>query len=81
MSSSFAKLSSTVQNQIKDVVLFGYTQAAQNGGTFHNFSNSKTDIFCSVADAVCYGTLFIFLRMSCAQMWPEAPAFLIKEIG
>lgn len=64
----FARLSSTVQNQIKGVVLFGYTQTAQNGGTFPNFSNNKTDIVCSVADAGFYSTLFIFLRISCTQI-------------
>lgn len=83
MSGSISGLGPTVQNQIKGVVLFGYTQNAQNGGTIPDFSSSKTDIFCSAADAVCYGTLFIlpahFLYTDEAAT--EAPAFLISKIS
>ncbi|KAK0761957.1 hypothetical protein N5P37_004757 [Trichoderma harzianum] len=83
MSGSISGLSSTVQNQIKGVVLFGYTQNFQNGGGIPNFPSSKLDVFCAATDAVCYGTLFIlpahFLYIDEAA--DEAPDFLINRIG
>ncbi|EHK20484.1 carbohydrate esterase family 5 protein [Trichoderma virens Gv29-8] len=83
MSGSISGLSSTVQNQIKGVVLFGYTQNFQNGGRIPNFPSSKLDVFCAATDAVCYGTLFIlpahFLYTDEAA--DEAPDFLISRIG
>ena len=83
MSGSISGLSSTIQNQIKGVVLFGYTQNFQNGGSIPNFPSSKLDVFCAATDAVCYGTLFIlpahFLYNDEAA--DEAPDFLISRIG
>ncbi|KAK1499582.1 cutinase [Colletotrichum cuscutae] len=55
MASSISTLSSTIQNQIKGVVLFGYTKNLQNLGRIPNFPSSKLSVYCNVADAVCYG--------------------------
>lgn len=55
MASSISTLSSTIQNQIKGVVLFGYTKNLQNLGRIPNFPSSKLSVYCDVADAVCYG--------------------------
>ncbi|KAM6476804.1 cutinase-like protein [Trichoderma sp. SZMC 28011] len=83
MSGSISGLSSTVRDQIKGVVLFGYTQNFQNDGGIPNFPSSKLDVFCAATDAVCYGTLFIlpahFLYIDEAS--DEAPDFLISRIG
>lgn len=83
MSGSISGLSSTVRDQIKGVVLFGYTQNFQNDGGIPNFPSSKLDVFCAATDAVCYGTLFIlpahFLYIDEAA--DEAPDFLINRIG
>ncbi|KAL7952162.1 carbohydrate esterase family 5 protein [Trichoderma compactum] len=59
MSGSISGLRATVRNQIKDVVLFGYTRNFQNGGNIPNFPSSKLKVFCAATDAVRYGTLFI----------------------
>ncbi|WYZ43266.1 hypothetical protein EsH8_VI_000965 [Colletotrichum jinshuiense] len=83
MASSISELSSTIQNQIKGVVLFGYTKNLQNLGRIPNFSTSKTQIYCDIADAVCYGTLFIlpahFLYQTDAAL--SAPVWLAARIG
>jgi cutinase len=59
MSNSVGALSTAVKNQIKGVVLFGYTKNFQNAGGIPNFPRDKTEVYCSVTDAVCWGTLFI----------------------
>ncbi|EXF73863.1 uncharacterized protein N0V96_010908 [Colletotrichum fioriniae] len=83
MASSISTLSSTIQNQIKGVVLFGYTKNLQNLGRIPNFPSSKLSVYCDVADAVCYGTLFIlpahFLYQTDAAI--AAPIFLAGRIG
>ncbi|KAG7046442.1 cutinase [Colletotrichum abscissum] len=83
MASSISTLSSTIQNQIKGVVLFGYTKNLQNLGRIPNFPSSKLSVYCDVADAVCYGTLFIlpahFLYQTDAAV--AAPIFLAGRIG
>ncbi|TDZ13928.1 Cutinase [Colletotrichum spinosum] len=83
MASSISELSATIQNQIKGVVLFGYTKNLQNLGRIPNFPSSKTEVYCSAADAVCFGTLFIlpahFLYQTDAAV--SAPRFLAARIG
>jgi cutinase len=59
MSNAISELSSSIQNQIKGVVLFGYTKNTQNLGRIPNFPRDKTEIYCNVSDAVCWGTLFL----------------------
>jgi hypothetical protein len=47
MAGSIKSISSDISNQIKGVVLFGYTQNAQNNGGIPNFPASKTLVFCA----------------------------------
>jgi cutinase len=83
MSNAISELSSTIKNQIKGVVLFGYTKNLQNLGRIPNFDTDKTEIYCNVSDAVCWGTLFIapahFLYTTDSTV--NAPIFLISRIG
>ncbi|KAF4919126.1 Cutinase 1 [Colletotrichum viniferum] len=83
MAGSISGLSTTIKNQIKGVVLFGYTKNLQNLGRIPNFETSKTEVYCDIADAVCYGTLFIlpahFLYQTDAAV--AAPRFLQTRIG
>ncbi|KAI3398350.1 hypothetical protein diail_9442 [Diaporthe ilicicola] len=83
MASSISELSSTIQDQIKGVVLFGYTKNLQNGGRIPNFPTSKTEVYCAATDAVCFGTLIIlpahFTYQTDAAI--SAPRFLEARIG
>lgn len=83
MASSISELGSAIQNQIKGVVLFGYTKNLQNGGRIPNFSTSKTEVYCAATDAVCFGTLVIlpghFSYQTEAAV--NAPRFLAARIG
>lgn len=83
MSNSVSELSATIRNQIKGVVLFGYTKNLQNGGRIPNFPSDKTEVYCNVSDAVCWGTLFIapahFLYTTDSTL--AAPLWLASKIG
>ncbi|KAF2010622.1 carbohydrate esterase family 5 protein [Aaosphaeria arxii CBS 175.79] len=83
MAASISELSTAVKDQIKGVVLFGYTQNLQNRGGIDGFPGSKVEVYCQVTDTVCYGTLFIlpahFLYTDEAAI--NAPRFLISRIG
>ncbi|PQE27912.1 cutinase protein [Rutstroemia sp. NJR-2017a BBW] len=83
MSGSISGLSSTIRNQIKGVVLFGYTQNAQNNGGIPNFPSNKLRVYCGIADAVCYGTLFILPDHFgyTDESLGVAPAFLKQQIA
>ncbi|KAI6370618.1 separase/separin [Pyricularia grisea] len=59
MSNAISELSSAVQDQIKGVVLFGYTKNLQNSGRIPNFPADKTEVYCNASDAVCFGTLIL----------------------
>ncbi|KAF2258983.1 Petfp-cutinase complex protein [Lojkania enalia] len=82
MAGAIPELSSAVRDQIKGVVLFGYTKNLQNRGGIDNFPDSKVEVYCQLTDAVCYGTLFIapahFLYTDEAAF--DAPRFLIRQI-
>ncbi|KAF7551814.1 hypothetical protein G7Z17_g4748 [Cylindrodendrum hubeiense] len=80
---ALTELGSTVQDQVKGAVLFGYTKNLQNLGRIPNYPTDRTKVFCGVGDAVCTGTLFIlpahFLYTDEAAR--EAPQFLISKIS
>ncbi|KAI4601989.1 hypothetical protein KJ359_010855 [Pestalotiopsis sp. 9143b] len=83
MSGSISGLSSSIQNQVKGVVLFGYTQNQQNNGGIPNFPADKLKVYCGATDEVCKGTLFIapdhFSYTDDALT--SAPAFLEQQIA
>lgn len=83
MSNAVSELSATIKNQVKGVVLFGYTKNLQNGGGIPNFPSSKTKVYCAATDAVCFGTLFIlpahFLYTTDASI--SAPIWLARQIN
>lgn len=82
MSNSISELSAEIQDQIKGVVLFGYTKNLQNRGRIPNFPESKTEVYCNTTDAVCWGTLFImpshFLYTTESSIL--APRYLARQI-
>ncbi|KXX83040.1 Cutinase [Madurella mycetomatis] len=83
MSNSISELPSNIQDQIKGVVLFGYTKNLQNARRIPNFPTAKTEIYCNTSDAVCWGNLFIlpahFLYTIDSSV--AAPRWLIRQIG
>ncbi|KAK4039502.1 cutinase [Parachaetomium inaequale] len=83
MSTSVSELSSTIQNQIKGVVLFGYTKNLQNGRRIPNFPTDKTEIYCNVSDAVCWGSLFILPAhlLYTSEAAIDAPRWLAQKIN
>ncbi|KAH7152624.1 cutinase [Dactylonectria macrodidyma] len=83
ISNSLSEVSATIQGQVKGAVLFGYTKNLQNLGRIPNYPRERTQVYCSAADAVCFGTLFIlpahFLYTDEAAS--AAPRFLINQIA
>ncbi|KAL1653075.1 Cutinase [Didymella pomorum] len=83
MSNAISGLGAAVKDQIKGVVLFGYTKNLQNRGQIPDFPAAKTEVFCRSTDYVCYGTLIVaighFLYADEARL--EAPRFLISQLG
>ncbi|KAK4034186.1 carbohydrate esterase [Parachaetomium inaequale] len=82
MSNSVGELDDAVKEQVKGVVLFGYTKNLQNGGRIPDYPAERTKVFCNVGDAVCTGTLTItpahFGYLTAAR--GEAPRFLESRI-
>lgn len=81
MHGSVSTLSSSVQNQINGVVLFGDTRNEQDNGRIPNFSMDKTKIYCAEGDKVCEGTLIITdAHFSYSQDVPDALDFLVGRL-
>lgn len=59
MATSISGLPSNIQNQIRGVVLYGYTKNKQNGGRIPNYPPDRTLVICKSDDLVCKGTLII----------------------
>jgi cutinase len=76
-------LSTTVINQIKGVVLFGYTRNKQNKGGIPSYPQSDLQVYCAEGDLVCEGTLIVLPAHSTYEdeAADEAPIFLRGKIG
>jgi cutinase len=59
MAGAIPKLSQIIRDQVKGIVLFGYTQNAQNHGGIPKYPSDDLDVFCNPGDLVCTGTLTI----------------------
>ena len=53
------KLSQTIRDQVKGIVLFGYTQNLQNRRGVPSYPSDDVEIYCALGDLVCSGTLTI----------------------
>jgi len=82
MVASIRRLSSTIQNQIAGVVLYGNTRNAQENGNIPNFPNEKVETICALTDGVCYGTLTVTAgHLSYGDDVDDAVEFLSDRIG
>lgn len=83
MAAAVSGLSAAVKDQVRGVVLFGYTKNLQNRGAIPDFPADRTNIFCNVSDAVCWGTLYIGGAHFAygADAAGAAPRWLIQQIG
>ncbi|KAH7392203.1 cutinase [Phaeosphaeria sp. MPI-PUGE-AT-0046c] len=76
-------LDAAIQEQVKGVVLFGYTKNQQNSGGIPGLPAEKVKVFCNERDEVCEGTLNIkpahFLYLTDAS--GPAPEFLAARIN
>ncbi|KAI1673179.1 Cutinase [Pyrenophora tritici-repentis] len=52
-----SRLPRTIRNQIKGIVLFGYTLNLQNGGAIYRYPSENLKVFCGALDLVCQGYL------------------------
>lgn len=83
MAGSLGGLDDAVKEQVKGVVLFGYTKNKQNDEQIPDYPVDQTKIFCATGDSVCDGTLVVgpahFTYTNEARR--DAPEFLISQIG
>ncbi|KAK0737448.1 cutinase-domain-containing protein [Apiosordaria backusii] len=75
--------SATIREQIKGVVLFGYTKNLQNLGRIPNYPSERTEVYCAVGDLVCTGQLIVTAAHLTYgdEARNEAPRFLIARIN
>ena len=80
---SIPTLSATVRNQVKGIVLFGYTRNKQNNGGVPSYPQSNLQVYCAEGDLVCEGTLIVAPAHSTYEdeAADEAPKFLQSKIG
>jgi len=73
----------TIREQIKGVVLFGYTKNQQNNGGVPNYPQSRVQVYCESGDLVCTGSLIVLPpHMTYAdEAAGVAPAFLISRVN
>ncbi|KAL2840426.1 cutinase precursor [Aspergillus pseudoustus] len=81
MHGAISSLSSTIQNQIRGVVLFGDTRNDQDNGRIPGFPTNKTKIYCALGDLVCDGTLIITAaHFTYIVNVPDAVSFLVDRL-
>ncbi|KAK4199804.1 cutinase-domain-containing protein [Triangularia verruculosa] len=75
--------SAAIKEQIKGVVLFGYTKNLQNLGRIPDYPRERTEVYCAVGDLVCTGSLIVTAAHLTYgdEARNEAPRFLIARIN
>ncbi|KAK3984668.1 cutinase-domain-containing protein [Cladorrhinum sp. PSN332] len=74
--------SAAIREQIKGVVLFGWTKNKQNGGKIPNYPANRLLVYCESGDLVCTGTLIVLpphLSYQDEAAGP-APEFLLQKL-
>lgn len=74
--------SAAIREQIKGVVLFGWTKNEQNNGRIPNYPVDRLRVYCESGDLVCNGTLIVLpahLTYGDEAAGP-APEWLISKV-
>ncbi|KAK4160730.1 family 5 putative carbohydrate esterase [Cladorrhinum sp. PSN259] len=74
--------SAVIREQIKGVVLFGWTKNKQNNGKIPNYPANRLLVYCESGDLVCSGTLIVLPAHLTYQDEAAGPApeYLIQKI-
>ncbi|KAK4646972.1 uncharacterized protein QC761_0029670 [Podospora bellae-mahoneyi] len=74
--------SATIREQIKGVVLYGWTKNQQNNGKIPNYPAARLKVYCESGDLVCNGSLIVLPAHGtyADEAADEAPKFLISRI-
>ncbi|CAP67636.1 uncharacterized protein PODANS_1_15270 [Podospora anserina S mat+] len=80
---SISTSTAAIREQIKGVVLFGYTKNLQNLGRIPDYPRERTEVYCATGDLVCTGTLIVTAAHLTYgdEARNEAPRFLIARIN
>ncbi|KAK3381752.1 cutinase-domain-containing protein [Podospora didyma] len=83
MAAAIRDTTAAIREQVKGVVLFGYTKNKQNGGKIINYPSDRLTVFCADGDLVCTGTLIVTSAHTSygPQAADQAPKFLIARIN
>ena len=74
--------SAAIREQIKGVVLFGWTKNLQNLGKIPNYPADRLEVFCAIGDLVCTGSLIVTpAHLTYGdEADNEAPRFLLSKL-
>ncbi|KAK0732474.1 cutinase-domain-containing protein [Apiosordaria backusii] len=80
---AIAQSSAAIREQIKGVILYGWTKNQQNGGKIPNYPANRLKVYCESGDLVCNGSLIVLPAHGsyADEAADEAPKFLISRIN
>ncbi|KAK4647363.1 uncharacterized protein QC761_0000170 [Podospora bellae-mahoneyi] len=80
---AISQSSATIREQIKGVVLYGWTKNQQNNGKIPNYPAARLKVYCESGDLVCNGSLIVLPAHGtyADEAADEAPKFLISRIN
>ncbi|KAK4202985.1 cutinase-domain-containing protein [Triangularia verruculosa] len=80
---AISQSSAVIREQIKGVVLYGWTKNKQNNGQIPNYPANRLKVYCESGDLVCNGSLIVLPAHGsyADEAADEAPKFLISRIN